>query len=237
MKVINPKAERQFYTGIAIAILVIVFLGFSQSFYLRPLFPDNPAASYPMVYVHGAIFSLWVILFMVQVLLIKKNHTNWHRKVGLFAGLLAIIMVVQGLDMAFSTVRTGRVDARFGGPLPLILPVIDIALFSSFVLLGFIYRLKPQHHKRWMLLATLNLIGPAISRLPGAMAFGPVVPLGLLTLFVVTLAIWDFRSMKKLHRVTLIGGVISILSLPLRFMFSETAIWQTFEKWVIGIGG
>jgi uncharacterized membrane protein YozB (DUF420 family) len=237
MKALTPKAERRFYTGMSIAILIIVFLGFSQSFYLRPLFPDNPAPSYPMVYVHGAIFSLWVILFMVQVSLIRKNRINWHRKVGLFTGLLAIIIVVQGLDLAFSAVRAGRVDVRFGGSLPLILPVTDIVLFSSFVLLGLINRLKPQHHKRWMLLATINLINAAIGRLPGASALGPVIPLLIFTLFVVALAVWDFKSTGKLHRVTLIGGLLTILSQPLRFIFAETAIWQVFEKWVIGIGG
>ncbi len=237
MRELSIRAEHRFYTGMSITILITVFLGFFQSFYFRPLFPENPAASYPMVFVHGTIFSLWVILFMVQTLLIKNNRTNLHRRLGLFAGILAIIIVIQGLDLAVYAVKTGRVDARFGGPLPFILPITDIILFSWFVVLGIINRHKPQTHKRWILLATINFIGPAIGRMPGATAFGEATPILIYALFIIALAIWDIKSTRKIHRVTLIGGVITLLSLPLRFIISETAIWQAFEKWILGIGG
>ena len=40
-----PPSERRFFTGIAIAILVTVLVGFARSFYLRPLFPDHPSRS------------------------------------------------------------------------------------------------------------------------------------------------------------------------------------------------
>jgi hypothetical protein len=34
-------------------------------------------------------------------------------------------------------------------------------------------RRNPQSHKRWMLLATVNLITAAIARWPGVFQFGP----------------------------------------------------------------
>lgn len=229
-------SERRFYTGMAIAMLLTVLVGFSRSFYLRPLFPDNPAVSYPMVYVHGALFSLWVILFVVQVGLVRKRSIARHRQLGLAAGLLAVLLVVQGLSLAISAVRTGRIDERFGDALPLILPVADVVLFSTFVGLGFLTRARPQAHKRWMLLATLNFIGPAISRLPGGMALGEATPLLVYAAFVGPLVVWDVRSRRKPHPVTIIGGLGTLVSLPLRFILSETTPWQTFERWVLTVG-
>lgn len=44
-------SERRFYTGIAIAILITVFIGFARSFFLSPLFPEHPAPSEPIFYV------------------------------------------------------------------------------------------------------------------------------------------------------------------------------------------
>ena len=230
---LNPTAERRFYMGMAAAILLLVFLGFFQSFYLRPLFPDNPAASYPKVILHGVVYSLWVVLFAVQVGLVKKGRTDIHRKLGRAAGLLAIAMVVLGVDLTLGAVREGRVDPRFGDKLPLVLPVFDLVLFATFVGLGLLYRNQPQFHKRLMLLAMLNVIGAAIGRLPGATKLGPAMPMLVFISYVAAMAIWDYRSTKKIHKVTLLGGLVSIVSLPLRFVFSETPIWQAFEAWVV----
>lgn len=230
---LQPTAERRFYTGMSIAILVLVFLGFFQSFYLRPLFPDNPGASYPKVLVHGVLATLWVLLFALQIRFVRSRSIDWHRKIGVAAGVLALVLVISGLDLAITAVRSGRVDARFGSTLPFVLPVFDIALFSSFVVLGFVQRRRPQHHKRWMLLATINFIGAALGRLPGTTTLGPVVPLASFALLVGAIVVWDVRSTKKVHRVTLVGGLLTLVSQPLRFILSETPLWQSFENWVI----
>ena len=233
MSDLSKTAERRFFSWCSIVILVIVFLGFSQSFYLRPFFPDNPASSYTLVYIHGTIFSLWVILFYLQVRLIGKGNFQVHRKLGILGGLLAIVLVIQGLDLSISAVRIGRVDERFGGALPFILPIGDLTMFSTFVILGFVTRMKAISHKRWMLFATLNLINAAIGRLPGTTKMGPVMPLLIFALFFIAVALWDYKSTRKVHPVTLIAGIGSIISLPARFIFSETAVWKNFESWII----
>ena len=233
----NPTqrtAERHFYTGMSVAVLCVVLLGFGQSFYLRPFFPDSPAPSYPMVLFHGVLFSSWVGLFVAQVGFIRKDNFLLHRRAGTFAAYLAPVLVIQGALLAQSAVKVGRVDPRFGSALPLVLPVGDLLLFSMFVALGFLWRKKPQHHKRAMLLATINFINAAIGRIPGATQ-SEVIPALVFASFVVAMAVWDRRSDGKVHRITLVGGVLSVLSMPLRFMLSETAAWKSFEQWVVSL--
>jgi hypothetical protein len=36
----RSTSEPRFYRGMTLAILAVVFVGFSRSFFLRPLFPD-----------------------------------------------------------------------------------------------------------------------------------------------------------------------------------------------------
>ena len=43
----RSSAERRFFTGIALAMLATVIVGFSRSFFLRPLFPDWPSSLLP----------------------------------------------------------------------------------------------------------------------------------------------------------------------------------------------
>ena len=230
-------SERRFYAGMALAILITVFVGFGRSFFLRPLFPGHPSPSEPIFYVHGITFTLWILLFFAQVLLVSAGKVRLHRKIGAFGGALVLAMVVLGLMSALTA--AGRPGGFVNIPVPplqfLAIPFFDIILFLSFVVFAFVYRRSPQIHKRWMLLATLNLITAAIARWPVVSTLGPLAYFAITDLFVVALAVWDFRSRGRVHRVTLWGGLLLIVSQPLRLVVSGTAGWLMFAQWATGL--
>ena len=194
----RASAERRFFTGMALAILATVIVGFSRSFFLRPLFPDWPSPSETIFYVHGAVFSAWIVLLVAQASLVAGGRTELHRKIGPFGAVLAVAMVVLGTLGALIAARraTGFVQV----PVPplqfLAIPIFDMILFATFVWLAIAQRRNPQTHKRWMLLATVNLVTAAIARWPGVPALGPLAFFGLTDLFVIALAIWDFRAAR-----------------------------------------
>jgi uncharacterized membrane protein YozB (DUF420 family) len=230
-------AERRFYTGMAIAILMSVLVGFARSFFLRPLFPEHLSPSEPIFYVHGIVFSSWIMLFVFQVSLIARGSVSLHRKLGLAGGVLVIIMVVLGVMSALTA--AGRPIGFTKVPVPplqfLAVPIFDMILFPAFVALAFLQRHNPQSHKRWMVLGTLNLITAAIARWPVVDSLGPLVYFGITDLFIVALAIWDFRSRGGLHAVTLWGGLLFIISQPLRLFISGTEGWLIFAQWTTGL--
>ena len=168
--------ERFFYTGVAIAMFATVFLGFARSFFLRPWFPDLPAPTEPVFFVHGVLFTAWLVLLVVQPALVAVRRTDLHRKLGWLGAGLAVAMVALGIVGALTAAR--RPTGFVGIPLPplqfLIVPVLDIVLFSAFVALAIARRRDTQSHKRWMLLASVNLLAAGIARWPFAvMAAGP----------------------------------------------------------------
>ena len=230
-------SERRFYTGMAIAIFLSVLVGFGRSFFPRPLFPGHPSPSEPLFYVHGMIFTLWILTFVTQVSLVAWGRVDLHRKIGPFGGVLVFAMVVLGIMGALTaaTRQTGFTNIPAPPLQFLAVPLFDMILFPAFIAMAFLRRHDSQSHKRWMLLATLNLITAAIARWPIVETLGPLVYFGITDLFLVALAIWDFRSRGRLHRVTVVGGLLLIISQPLRLIVSGTAGWLVFAKWATGL--
>ncbi len=235
----NTSAERRFFTGMALVLLACVLVGFSRSFFLRPLFPDLPSPSEKIFYVHGSAFSAWIVLLVAQASLIAGRRIDLHRKLGTVGAVLAVAMVTLGTLGALIAAR--RPAGFVGVPIPplqfLAIPIFDMVLFGTFACLGFIRRRNAQSHKRWMLLATINLVTAAIARWPGVFDFGPPAFFGLTDLFIVALGVWDFRTRGRLHPVTLWGGLLIIVSQPLRLVVSGTEAWLGFARWATGLLG
>jgi hypothetical protein len=230
------SGERRFYTGMALAILATVFVGFARSFFLRPLFPAWPSPPETIFYVHGAAFAAWIVLLVGQASLVAAGRTDVHRKLGRWGVVLAAGMVVLGVLGALTAAR--RPTGFVGIPVPplqfLAVPFADMVIFASFVGLAIAKRGDPQTHKRWMLLASINLITAAIARWPGVNAVGPPLFFGLTDLFLVPIVIWDLKSRGRVHPATLWGGLVTVASQPLRLVVSGTTAWLAFARWATG---
>jgi hypothetical protein len=231
-------AERKFYTAIAIAMALAAYIGFARSFFLHPFFPDWPAPAEPVFIVHGIFFSAWCVLLVVQATLIGVRRVDLHRTLGLLGAGLAIGMLVLGLYGAL--VAANRPTGFNLVPVPplqfLVIPIFDLAFFGTFVGLALKRRADAQAHKRLMVLATVALLAAAFARWPYVWKIGnPFVYFGLADLFIVALAVWDFRTRGSLHPVTRWGGLTLILSLPLRLMLSTTSAWMAFAGWLTSL--
>lgn len=235
----TSSSERRFYTGISIAILATVLVGFARSFFLRPLFPDWPSPAERVFYVHGAVFTAWIVLLVTQASFVATGRTDIHRRTGGFGAGLAALMVVLGVYAALIAARRpgGFIDV----PVPplqfLAVPFFDVVLFGGLVALAIAKRGEPQMHKRLMLLATINLTTAAIARWPVVSALGPPAVFGTTDLFIAALAAWDVRTRGRLHPATLWGGLAILVSQPLRLLVSGTEGWLAFARWATGLVG
>ena len=80
---VNRTVERFFFSGMAILLCVVVFIGFSPT-YFRAGMLRAPLPS-PILHFHGAVFTLWMVLFVVQAGLISARRVAWHRSLGTVA--------------------------------------------------------------------------------------------------------------------------------------------------------
>ena len=238
-------AERRFYVGFSVAILGAVLLGFTRTFFLRFWFAEWSAAhspKEPFFYFHGILFFAWVLLFIAQTSLVAARRVDIHRKLGWFGAVLSFAMIVVGIPTALIAAArpTGFIDVPVP-PVPfLVVPATDLAIFGIFMTLAIIYRRKPQFHKRFILLSSLGLMDAAIVRWPFPfmtmqLASGITMTEVFIDLFLVPIIIWDLVSLRRIHPVTLWGGIAILASQPLRWLLADTQAWQSFAQWAISL--
>jgi len=237
-----PRRASIFFGACSIAMAAVVFAGFSRTFFLKSWFPEAQilAAPEPIFYLHGTVFTAWIVLVIVQVFLVRSGNTLTHRKLGVAGGVLAV--AVFSLGMTGALVAAGRPGGFIGVPDPpltfLAVPVFDMLLFALFVGMAIVRRGNAQNHKRLMFLATVNLLQAAFIRMIPARVVeitGPMLSSWLPDLFIVALAIWDIRTQRRVHPVTLWAGALIIISQPLRLMIGETSAWLWFASWAVAL--
>jgi hypothetical protein len=104
-----------------------------------------------------------LILFTVQVLLIRSRRIDLHKKLGLTAVLLAPLMI--GLGLATNVVmQREHFDAGHEELAFMIAPFADMLVFAVLITAGLWLRKSPAAHKRLLLLATLSLLDAGFGR-------------------------------------------------------------------------
>ena len=226
--------ERIFYSGMAIAILIVVFGGFSRTFYLRPYFAQVQPLI-PLLILHGVVFSSWIVLLIAQTTLVAAKRTRTHMRLGIAGAILAALMVVIGTVTAI--VRAKGAVSPIPGVNPLsflTIPLGDMLVFAILISSAFYFRRKPQIHKRLMLLATIGLLPAAVARLPFdfIQRVGPLAFFGLSDLFIIPVLIYDLVTRGRPHRATVLAGLLIVASHPLRMIIGGTHAWIAFATWL-----
>jgi hypothetical protein len=238
---IARKSDRIFYSTMAIAMALTVFIGFGPTYYLKafgvqPLVTISGGSFTPLVHVHGALFTSWVLLFIVQTALIANHRVAVHRRLGIAGGVLALSMVVVGMTTAITQAARGAAPPG-ADPLGfLIVPMFDMLLFSGFVATALYLRRNKESHKRLMLLAYISILVAAVARLPGVLPLGPLGFFGLTFIFLLVAVSYDLITQRRVHPVYIWGGTVLVLSVPLRLMISTTAAWRAFAEFLVSIG-
>jgi FtsH-binding integral membrane protein len=209
------KADRHFFSGMAVACAIILFLGFLPSYFHRSA--ELPPLS-PLYQLHGALFTAWIVLLLAQTALVAGRRTDIHRTLGLAGAFLAAVVFVLGVAVAVETLR------RNGGPPGgdprkfLAIPLGDIIVFGVLVGAAVLQRQDSDTHKRLMLLATISLLTAAVARFLRQVGMGGAPNLFYGTdVFVVVLAIYDLVSRGRVHPATLWGGAMVVGFKPLLF--------------------
>jgi hypothetical protein len=228
------RGTRRFYVGVAIAVLITVFLGFSRSYFLKAHY-GTPELSLH-VHIHGLVFTSWVLLFLAQTTLVATDRTDLHRKLGVGGAVLAALLLIMGTTTAILRVKSGAASPIPGVP-PLsflAVPLFDMVVFAMLIGAGLVLRNRPDTHKRLMTLGTIALTSAPIARLSFVRPVGPPAFFGLTDLFIVAMLVYDVATRRRPHPATVWGGLVLVASQPLRLVISGTAAWTAFAAWATG---
>lgn len=221
-----------FFSGVALLILVTVFVGFAHTYYLAGLF-RAPLPSL-VVHLHGAAFSCWILLLVVQTSLVAARRVDIHRRLGVVGFTLACLMVVLGVwvnNRALTRGGGGPPDA--GGAAIYFLGFSLLLIFGVLVACAFYARSNPKSHKRFILIATVALLLAAMVRLPFAfLRPGIEKPTCMSYAFLLFLLVYDLWSTHKIHRATLAGSAFLIVTEQAAIVLGPTAKAQAIAGWI-----
>ena len=200
--------QQYFYFFMSLLIAAVVAFGFSRTVEVRLIHgvPRRPL----LLWVHGVVFSGWVLFFIFQSLLVRLRNVRLHRTIGWFGAALGSAVFVVG-------VSTGIVMSRFRiqyfhgeRAVPnLALSLYDVTAFAVPFALAMLWRKKPEYHRRLILLATCALTSAAFARFPYSILPAGWFFVGVDSLMLLGVA-RDLIVDKRVHRVYAVGIPLSV---------------------------
>ncbi len=202
------------------------------------------AAPYPLiVHIHALAFVGWLVLFTVQIWLIRSRKHEVHRNLGIGLICLAGVMIVLGPATAWIVERQDFTKPGGGDASFLAVQFTDILAFGSLVVAGFLLRGTSSAHKRLMLLATLYISDAGFARFlagPLAHLLGMSFPATLVELYgapdllILGVGAYDLITRKRLHPAY-IAGVAWIFAVQLLAVYLLLSpAWKTVAAHLIG---
>ncbi len=229
------RYDHVFFSGMAVLILASVFLGFARTYYLAGVF--HAALPSRIIHIHGAVFSMWILLLITQTSLVAAGRVDIHRRLGIAGFLLACFMIVLGVLAATEALARPNSPSGIDVKTFYIIPMTDMLIFAVLVFFAFRARFNPSAHKRVILVATIGIMIAAISRWPFAMVNRKPLVAALLSYgFLLILVAYDFWSTRKVHRATIWASVFLIFVQQVRFPIGRTAAWHAFATWAQTLG-
>jgi hypothetical protein len=209
----HQRVPGRFFSGMSWLLLAIVLAGFGPTLYLRAWTDVAPIPAHVMI--HGVVMTAWFLLFAAQASLVATGRTRAHRRLGVAAAGVGVLVIVMGLA---TTLGFGaRIIARshelpsgaFASLSSLIWGNFAVLLTVTGLLAAAIgLRHRTEAHRRLMTIASIGLIAPALARIVRWPIFGgdagALVPTVLLALLG-SVVVYDFVSRRRPHPATLIG--------------------------------
>ena len=234
----HPWDRTFFLANVAVAWIGIL-AGFSPELleHGRGISPFPP----PIVLVHGVVFFGWLVLFTVQVLLIRSRRVDIHRKLGLAGAVMVPLMVILGLEANVVAQRLhfaqGESQLNF-----MILPITDMIMLAGLAGSGLLLRKNPVVHKRLMLLATVNLtdagfgrwVGPWIAAHAGDGFLAFIVQNCVcLDLIIIAAMVYDQVTRGRIHPVYRIAFPLILANQALTSAIYHSPAWIPIARYLI----
>jgi len=202
-----------FFPVISGLLLAGLLVGFAKTFFLRSQFDVPPMP--PYLYVHGIVLTTWFVLVLVQTCLVAAGRTALHRSLGFVAIVVGFLIVPISAFVVVNAARRthGAITPRLR--LEVVGDLLSLVWFAGFVAAGFVFRRRPQVHKRLMIASCFTIYGPVFVRFNAV--YGLPIPAPVVApLALVTLGAYDLIVTRRLHRSTVwialaSGGVLLVL--------------------------
>lgn len=211
------------YFSITSALLLFLSLvAFSDNLVTNVGQPSN---SDPKFIIHGLFGLAWYVLLVAQANLVRKRKVTLHKKLGIATFIVAIgvtlstlyifVVVWKGWGNMSAEVRANR----------LFLPG-----YVTCLVFAWRWRGQSDWHKRLVFTGTFFMLGPVLARAYDPLIVSWMQPLfpaftarvdeggflvfffGVWNAFFLSLAVYDWKTLRRVHQVTVVGFAWFVLT-------------------------
>jgi hypothetical protein len=210
-------------------ILAFAFLGFFKSYFI--LFSTIGKIPFSHHF-HTFLFLLWFVLLFIQPFLIKRGNIRLHRFLGKCSYLLMPLLIISIFIVTRNQYqREIKLYPRSECIAHLIIPLPQLVIFVMMYVLAMIHTKNTGFHMRYIIGASLVLIGPGLGRALislGGISFQQSVQLSFLVteLILAGLIIYDIKKGNR-YKPYLVLLIIFIGCHLGWFFIPYSSIWQT----------
>ena len=222
----GTRYDHRFFPAMVVLLTASVATGFARTYFLAGVFQARLPGI--LIHIHGAVFTAWFVLLLVQSALAASGRIGLHRTLGITGIVIASAMVPLGVLATAEYIR--RMAPTFPRVrIAAIMPLAEILSFAVLAAAAFLLRLRPDWHKRLILLATIALIGAALGRMDFLpyFDFRRNAALRLVWaytyVFCLVLAAYDVWALRRIHRATLSGSGFLIAVHQVALLVNNTA--------------
>jgi hypothetical protein len=231
---VRSEVGRGFYLTMFLIMVAILVAGFSQTV---PGDFSSKRGLPLLLHVHGAVFTSWVAIMVLQPSLIVGGDVRRHIQIGAIGTFIAGSMVVMGVTATLVAISQHLVPSFFPKTIFLVQNVLGILVFGVLVTAAFAFRRNVEWHKRLMYCACASIIGPGLGRFLPMDQFGKAAPLVLYAvndLVLLAGPVADLIVRRRVHPAY-VWGVSAVILWQVAIVplaFSAPAAWA-----VRAIGG
>jgi hypothetical protein len=222
------KFDHLFFFGMALLLAAAVFIGFARTYYLAGVF-RAPLPSL-IVHLHGAAFSVWIVVLVTQTALVSARRVDVHRRLGMAAFFWACLMIVLGLLAATDALARGAGPPGRDPKAFFAIPIGDMLIFATLIFFSYRNRLNPTVHKRLLVIATVGLSVAAINRWPFLVRHHNGAPYSYI--FLLMIAAYDLWSTHHVYGCTIWGSAFLITIQQVCGPIGRTNAWLHFAAWL-----
>ncbi len=235
-------------------MIMLVFGGFYHT-YFSVLF--EPKAT--IIHVHFGLMAAWVIMLIVQPFLIKYKKKVLHRRVGKASYVLIPLLLISAFLMAkhgyfvymdliskeavkgipkYTQEELLHLSAKYQA-----LPMFYMFWLGLFYTLAILNRKSTYVHARYMLAASLTVLGPTVDRIWFMVVGISIFPFGIpvetfayaLIIIVIAYLLWlDYKAGRNTKTLE-ICLVIYFISQGLYYVVPDMVWWEQFITLIMGI--
>jgi uncharacterized membrane protein YozB (DUF420 family) len=222
------------YVPVGFVCALIALLGFWPT-YFGPLLLKGIPHPLPVIHLHATVFMTWVLLVITQAWLAAGGRVALHMKVGRYGMSWGVVVIIIGWTTAFFMFGERVQAGNFAeAERRLLAPLTDMLFFAPVLAAAWIYRRKPEIHKRLIIVGTTILLIAAVHRMVFLGGRPPPLP-QLLAVWLSPILfgmIYDFVKRRMVHPVYLIGiGVVLLMKFG-RSWIRGTETWSDFTTWL-----